>query len=67
MTTQQAAGAIPDWTLGWRLQRSLDWAGVAVNEMTAHLGVSRSTISRWMHDDGAPPRAAFLAQWARAR
>lgn len=57
---------IPQLTLGWRLQMALAHAGVSVQEMAGGLGVSRSTVSRWIHDDGAPPRAAFVKQWALA-
>lgn len=55
---------IPEWTLGWRLQRSLAHGSVAVQAMADHLGVSRSTISRWLNEHGAPPKAAYLKQWA---
>ena len=65
MTTQPAE-RVPDWTLGWRLQRSLSYADVSVGRMCEVLGVSRSTLSRWMHDQGQAPKAAFLKQWALA-
>lgn len=54
---------IPDWTLGWRLQRSLAHAGIGIEEMAAELGVSRSTISRWVNDHGEP-RVGYLKLWA---
>jgi len=57
-------GVIPEWTLGWRLQRALAHAGVSVEDMATELGVTRATLSRWMHDRGAPPRAAYVKQWA---
>ena len=60
----EAAEAVPGWTLGWRLQRALDWAGVTVQEMAEELDVSRSTVSRWCNDHGAPPRAIYLRAWA---
>lgn len=56
---------IPEWTLGWRLQRSLAHAGISVEQMAAELGVSRSTVSRWMNDRGASPRSIYVRQWAR--
>jgi transcriptional regulator with XRE-family HTH domain len=55
---------VPGWTLGWRLQRALDWAGVSVQDMAEELDVSRSTISRWCNDHGSPPRAIYLRAWA---
>lgn len=55
---------IPQWTLGWRLRRSLEEAGVSVNQMAAELGYERKTLGRWMHDQGSPPRPVVLKQWA---
>ena len=55
---------VPDWTLGWRLQRSLAHSQVSVEGMAAELGVSRSTISRWLNDHGAEPRLGYLKLWA---
>ena len=65
MTTEARQNeTVPDWTLGWRLQRSLAHAGISVSEMAGELEVSRATLSRWMNDHGAPPRAIYLRQWA---
>ena len=58
-------GAIPEWTLGWRLARALDYAGMSVEDMAAELGVSRSTISRFINDRGAPPRIGYVKLWAQ--
>lgn len=57
-------GRIPDLTLGWRLQIALGDMGV--QEMADQLGVSRATVGRWMHDKGAPPKRAYIIQWALA-
>jgi transcriptional regulator with XRE-family HTH domain len=64
MTEMPETGAVPTWTLGWRMQRSLAHAGLSSQEMSADLGVSRTTISRWLNDRGTPPRAAYVKQWA---
>ncbi|MPZ73993.1 MAG: helix-turn-helix domain-containing protein [Nitriliruptorales bacterium] len=55
--------AIPEWTLGWRLQRALAWGNVSVQEMADELDVSRGTISRWCNDHGVP-RSIYLRAWA---
>ncbi|MGH7338909.1 MAG: helix-turn-helix domain-containing protein [Candidatus Rokuibacteriota bacterium] len=55
---------VPTWTLGWRLQRALDFAGVSVQDMADELDVSRGTISRWCNDHGSPPRSIYLRAWA---
>ena len=64
MSTDAAMGRIPDLTLGWRLQMALQHGGVSAQEMADDLGVSRSTVSRWLNDHGAAPRAAYVKQWA---
>ena len=46
MDDLQERGDVPDWTIGWRLQRALAHADVSVQEMADELGVSRSAISR---------------------
>jgi transcriptional regulator with XRE-family HTH domain len=58
-----AGGVIPEWTLGWRMQRALGHAHLTTEEMADDLGVSRSTVSRWVNDKG-PVRVIYLKQWA---
>lgn len=60
----ETVGEIPEWTLGWRLRRSLEHAGISVEEMGEDMGVSRSTMSRWLNDRGAPPKQPYLRLWA---
>lgn len=55
---------VPTWTLGWRLQRALSFAGLSVEQMAEELGASRSSLSRWMNDRGSPPKAAYVKLWA---
>ena len=56
--------SVPTWTLGWRLQQSLAFAGLSVEQMADELGASRSSLSRWMNDRGSPPKAAYVKLWA---
>lgn len=61
--SEMQSEAIPPLTLGWRLQMSLDHAGVKVADMADELGAARSTVSRWLNDRG-PVRDIYLKQWA---
>lgn len=56
--------SIPEWTLGWRLRRSLAQAGLATEQMADEIGVSRTTVSGWLNDRGAQPRIGYLKLWA---
>lgn len=62
MSTQSSEQRIPALTLGWRLQMALGEG--SAQEMADSLGVSRATVSRWMHDKGSAPKRAYIAQWS---
>lgn len=64
---RRAPFGVPELTLGWRLQMALDHGDVSVEDMAVKLGVSRATISRWLHDGWRkrPPRDPDLQVWAR--
>src|SRR5690606_20591044 len=51
---------IPEWTIGWRLKRALDFADLSAQEMATELGVHVGTVSRWMNDRETPRRAVPL-------
>ncbi len=61
--TDYERGVVPEWTTGWRMQRALAHARMSVEQMAEELGVSRSTISRWLNDRGSPSRG-YLKLWA---
>lgn len=63
-STSPQAFSIPEWTLGWRMQRALAHAEISVQQMADELGMARSSLSRWLNDHGTPPRAAFVKMWA---
>ena len=58
-----AETTVPEWTLPWRLQRSLAHADMTVEDMAEELGVSRQTISRWLNER-SDPRISYLKLWA---
>ncbi len=64
MSEQRDDDVVPEWTLGWRLNRALSHAGISAADMAADLGVSRATVSRWINDHGAPPRVGYVKLWA---
>jgi transcriptional regulator with XRE-family HTH domain len=64
MTTQSAEWSIPELTLGWRLRMALEASGVSRDEIAHEVGVDPKTVSRWTHDVGAPPKRAYILQWA---
>lgn len=66
MSTHESitTAAVPAWTLGWRIQRAMDHAGIAIADLAEDLEVGRSTVSRWMHDQGAQPKRLYLARIA---
>ena len=53
---------IPALTLGWRLKMAL--GEYDAQSIAADLGVHRATVARWMADRGAPPKVAYIKQWA---
>lgn len=61
--TTERVERVPEWTLGWKLKRGLDFAGLSAQEMANELGVHVGTVSRWMNDR-EPPRRAYVIAWA---
>lgn len=47
-----------------RMQLALEQADVSVSEIAAVLGVSRSTVSNYLHGR-TEPRRGYLLVWAR--
>jgi transcriptional regulator with XRE-family HTH domain len=56
--------AVPELTLGWRLNMALRHGNIEIQQMADYLEVGRTTISRWIHDHGASPRTLYLKEWA---
>jgi hypothetical protein len=62
--TEQARRAdIPVWTLADRLRKSLEHAGVDVDEMAQYLEVHPNTIRNWTRGR-TRPRASEVTLWA---
>jgi transcriptional regulator with XRE-family HTH domain len=56
--------SVPTWTIGDRLKKARQVAGVSTIEMAAELGVTHSTVSRIERDEGGPPKQSYLTVWA---
>lgn len=54
---------IPEWSLGDRLAKARDAAGVSRAEMAEYLSVSTNTISNYENDHTTPP-AGTVRAWA---
>lgn len=56
-------GLIPSWTQGDRLGKALRSQGITNQEMADYLGVSRNTITNYIHDNRKVPLGT-LRLWA---
>lgn len=54
---------VPMWRLQDRLSRALDEADVSVQQMADELGVTRQTVSNYLHGR-TPPSRSVLRVWA---
>lgn len=54
---------MPEWTRGDRMRKALESAGVSIGDMAEYLGVSRGTVSTWLHDKFTPGRQT-MRLWA---
>lgn len=63
--TATGAPRIPDWTLGDRLRKAREHAGMEQGELASRIGVSRNTISNYELGRGQrPPKVIVLRAWA---
>lgn len=62
-TPMHNESAIPQWTVGDRLAKALDHAGIKVQDMADYLEIGRNTVGNYIAGRTAPSRATVLA-WA---
>lgn len=60
---QDAAAAIPQWTVGDRLRKARLHAGLEQAELAAQTGISRATIVNYENGHTRPGRPALIL-WA---
>lgn len=65
MTASTVTPAIPQWTLGDRLRKAREHAGMEQGELAHRIGVSRGTVSNYELGRGQrPPKVVVLRAWA---
>jgi transcriptional regulator with XRE-family HTH domain len=57
------APAVPAWTLGDRMRKAREHAGLKQSELAEEIGVGRSTIVTYETGKSQPPRPVLLS-WA---
>ena len=63
--TEQTAVHVPTWTLGDRLRKAREFAGLEQGELADRIGISRGTVSNYELSRGQrPPKRLVLRAWA---
>jgi transcriptional regulator with XRE-family HTH domain len=60
---QMKRKVLPEFEMRHRMELALEYGSVSVNEMARQLGVSRTTISNYLHGRTQPRRGDLIA-WA---
>lgn len=63
--TASIAATVPSWTLGDRLRKAREHAGMEQGELAERIGISRGTVSNYELNRGTrPPKVVVLRAWA---
>ncbi|HXJ24620.1 MAG TPA: helix-turn-helix transcriptional regulator [Streptosporangiaceae bacterium] len=63
MTEATHPATVPQWTLGDRMRKARETAGLKQTDMAEDLGIGRSSIINYESDKAQPPRSVLIA-WA---
>ena len=63
MTEATHPATVPTWTLGDRLRKAREHAGLKQTEMAEEIGIGRSSIINYEKNAAIPPRSVLIA-WA---
>ncbi len=63
--SETTAPNVPTWTLGDRLRKARELAGMDQDELARRVGISRGTVSNYELGRGVrPPKVVVLRAWA---
>ncbi len=63
--TETTAPTVPTWSLGDRLRKAREFAGMEQDELARRIGISRGTVSNYELGRGVrPPKVVVLRAWA---
>lgn len=63
MNRYSVGGVVPEWTIGDRLRKAREHAGLTQSAAARTLGVSRQSVARYESGDRQPPLPVVMA-WA---
>ena len=63
MSTQTSSGGVPEWTLGDRLRKAREYAGLHQQQLADEIGISRRSVSAYESSD-TPPRRPVMLSWS---
>jgi transcriptional regulator with XRE-family HTH domain len=63
--SEQPGGEIPEWTLGDRLRKAREHAGLKQSELAEMIGIARSSVVSYESDRTVPSRPVVLS-WSMA-
>ena len=55
------AGRVPDWTLGDKLRKARESAGLEMQELAAEIDIHRQSVARYERGEAKPKRHVLLA------
>jgi len=63
MTEATQPATVPPWTLGDRMRKAREFAGLHQTELAAEIGIGRSSLIKYEKNQAQPPRSVLIA-WA---
>lgn len=64
MDAQEQGTWVPEWTLGDRLRKAREVAGLEQGELAGRMGVARGTVHNYESDATTKVKRPYLREWA---